>query len=61
MNFSDLKDFLLNKMSMNLLVIQDSEMAARYAENWKAHREHSEPYTGLPASHGSQSHREKVQ
>jgi phosphatidylserine/phosphatidylglycerophosphate/cardiolipin synthase-like enzyme len=32
----------------NLLVIQDAEMAARYAQNWAVHREHSEPYTGLP-------------
>jgi len=31
----------------NLLVIQDSEMSARYAQNWNVHRQHSEPYTGL--------------
>ncbi len=33
----------------NLLVIQDTDMAARYAQNWQAHRQHSEPYTGLPS------------
>jgi phosphatidylserine/phosphatidylglycerophosphate/cardiolipin synthase-like enzyme len=32
----------------NLLVIQDRELAAKYAQNWSIHREHSEPYTGLP-------------
>ena len=32
----------------NLLVIQDAQMAARYAQNWEIHRQHSEPYTGLP-------------
>lgn len=31
----------------NLLVIQDPELAARYSQNWEAHRQHSEPYTGL--------------
>jgi len=31
----------------NLLVVHDAEMAARYAQNWAAHRQHSEPYTGL--------------
>jgi phosphatidylserine/phosphatidylglycerophosphate/cardiolipin synthase-like enzyme len=34
----------------NLLVIQDADMAAKYAQNWKARREHSEPYTGLAAA-----------
>ena len=33
----------------NLLVVQDAQMAARYAQNWSAHRQHSEPYTGLAA------------
>lgn len=28
----------------NLLVIQDAALAAKYLENWKAHRQHSEPY-----------------
>lgn len=31
----------------NLLVIQDPELAGRYAQNWRVHREHSEAYTGL--------------
>jgi phosphatidylserine/phosphatidylglycerophosphate/cardiolipin synthase-like enzyme len=30
----------------NLLVLEDRSLAARYAENWRAHAEHSEPYTG---------------
>ncbi len=34
----------------NLLVIQDPEMAAKYAQNWEVHRRHSEPYTGLPSN-----------
>ena len=34
----------------NLLVIADAEMAARYAQNWQVHRQHSEPYTGLPSA-----------
>jgi len=33
----------------NLLLIQDTQMAAKYAQNWEVHRQHSEPYTGLPA------------
>jgi phosphatidylserine/phosphatidylglycerophosphate/cardiolipin synthase-like enzyme len=36
-----------NNNAENLLVIQDSEMAAKYAQNWLVHRQHSEPYTGL--------------
>ena len=28
----------------NLLVIEDAALAAKYIENWKAHRQHSEPY-----------------
>ena len=31
----------------NLLVIQDADLAAKYAQNWEIHRQHSEPYTGL--------------
>lgn len=30
----------------NLLVIHDAGLAAQYAENWKHHLEHSEPYAG---------------
>lgn len=32
----------------NLLVIAEVEMAAKYAQNWAGHKQHSEPYTGLP-------------
>ena len=38
----------------NLLVIQDAEMAARYAQNSNAHRQHSEAYTGLPGNRNEQ-------
>jgi phosphatidylserine/phosphatidylglycerophosphate/cardiolipin synthase-like enzyme len=31
----------------NLLVIQDAEMAAKYAQNWSVHLQHSEPHTGM--------------
>ena len=30
----------------NLLVLHDKELAARYADNWRKHRAHSEPYIG---------------
>lgn len=30
----------------NLLVIRDAKLAARYLENWQAHKAHSEPYAG---------------
>src|SRR5204863_3198495 len=33
------------KNAENLLIIHDSALAARYAENWKVHAEHSAPYT----------------
>ena len=33
------------KNAENLLVVHDPALASRYAENWKAHAEHSEPYT----------------
>jgi len=32
------------KNAENLLIIQSSELAKVYTENWKHHREHSEPY-----------------
>jgi phosphatidylserine/phosphatidylglycerophosphate/cardiolipin synthase-like enzyme len=38
----------------NLLVIADADMAAKYAQNWTAHRQHSDPYTGLPG--GGEAH-----
>ena len=30
----------------NLLVIKSRDLAARYAENWHTHAQHSEPYSG---------------
>lgn len=30
----------------NLLVIEDRDLAAKYAQNWSVHRGHSEPYVG---------------
>jgi len=30
----------------NFLVIKDKELAAKYMENWKRHRNHSEPNSG---------------
>jgi phosphatidylserine/phosphatidylglycerophosphate/cardiolipin synthase-like enzyme len=30
----------------NLLVIRDANLAAKYAQNWEAHRQHSELYAG---------------
>ena len=35
----------------NLLVIRDKALAERYTANWKAHAEHSEPYTGKEVVH----------
>ena len=32
----------------NLLVIEDVDLAARYAANWQAHLKHSVPYQGKP-------------
>ena len=34
------------KNAENLLIIQDTALAARYIENWKVHASHSEPYEG---------------
>jgi phosphatidylserine/phosphatidylglycerophosphate/cardiolipin synthase-like enzyme len=45
----------------NLLVIQDAQMASRYAQNWEIHRQHSEPYTGLPGHDQSESRGRKRQ
>jgi len=30
----------------NLLVIRSPELAAKYADNWKVHADHSDPYAG---------------
>jgi len=35
----------------NLLVIRDQDLAAKYAANWRAHAEHSEPYVRKAARH----------
>lgn len=34
-----------NENAENLLVIRDAELAAKYAANFRAHLDHSEPYT----------------
>jgi phosphatidylserine/phosphatidylglycerophosphate/cardiolipin synthase-like enzyme len=33
-----------SKNAENLLIIQSPELAKLYIENWKNHKEHSEPY-----------------
>jgi hypothetical protein len=42
-----------------LLVIQDTDMAAKFAQNWSAQRQHSEPYTGKVGNERSSSHSQK--
>ena len=49
------------KNAKNLLVIKDAEMAAKYAQNWEAHRQHSEEYTGLPGNDELQPRKRKRQ
>ena len=34
------------KNAENLLILNDKKLAERYIENWKEHKEHSEPYVG---------------
>jgi phosphatidylserine/phosphatidylglycerophosphate/cardiolipin synthase-like enzyme len=34
------------KNAENLLIIRDQALAAQYATNWDAHRQHSQPYVG---------------
>lgn len=34
------------KNAENLLILTDSRIAARYVENWQAHRSHAEAYSG---------------
>jgi phosphatidylserine/phosphatidylglycerophosphate/cardiolipin synthase-like enzyme len=34
------------KNAENLLIINDPTLAAQYTQNWEAHRQHSQPYTG---------------
>ena len=45
----------------NLLVVQDAEMAAKYAQNWSVHRQHSEAYAGLRGHDESQPRKRKFQ
>ncbi len=33
------------KNAENVLIVHDTALAARYAENWQVHAAHSEPYT----------------
>ena len=40
----------------NLLVIHSPELATKYAANWQAHADHSEPYAGRTEGY-SQTHR----
>jgi phosphatidylserine/phosphatidylglycerophosphate/cardiolipin synthase-like enzyme len=37
----------------NLLLIHDAELAARYLEDWAAHREHAEGYAGKRSQSGA--------
>jgi len=34
------------KNAENVLIIRDKALAALYAQNWEAHRQHSQPYRG---------------
>jgi hypothetical protein len=36
-------------------------MAAKYAQNWQVHRQHSEPHSGLPDQDESQPRKRKSQ
>jgi phosphatidylserine/phosphatidylglycerophosphate/cardiolipin synthase-like enzyme len=45
----------------NLLVILDTDMAAKYAQNWSVHRQHWEPYAGLPGHDELQPRKRKFQ
>jgi phosphatidylserine/phosphatidylglycerophosphate/cardiolipin synthase-like enzyme len=35
-----------NQNAENLLIIRNQALAAQYTQNWDAHRQHSQPYTG---------------
>ena len=41
----------------NLLVIDDAELAAKYAQNWAVHRQHSGAYTELAATEAAPKRR----
>jgi hypothetical protein len=34
------------KNAENVLIIRDQALAVQYAQNWDAHRQHSQPYVG---------------
>jgi phosphatidylserine/phosphatidylglycerophosphate/cardiolipin synthase-like enzyme len=34
------------KHAEKVLIIRDKALAARYTQNWDAHRQHSQPYVG---------------
>ena len=38
------------KNAENLLIIEDPDLATKYAQNWATHRQHSDNYTGLAAA-----------
>jgi len=44
----------------NLLIIRDQVIAEKYAANWSAHAEHSEPYTGKEVQPPQHSGRHKA-
>jgi phosphatidylserine/phosphatidylglycerophosphate/cardiolipin synthase-like enzyme len=48
------------KNAENLLVINDPALAARYAENWRAHAAHSEPYARDQRPEEHPARREKL-
>jgi phosphatidylserine/phosphatidylglycerophosphate/cardiolipin synthase-like enzyme len=39
----------------NLLIIRDATIAQMYAQNWRSHAEHSQPYEGRQGTEGLQS------
>jgi phosphatidylserine/phosphatidylglycerophosphate/cardiolipin synthase-like enzyme len=45
----------------NMLIIQDADLAARYTQNWNAHRRHSDVYRGLRRNGRLQAPKHKFQ
>ena len=45
------------KNAENLLVIRDTSLAQKYAENWKAHAAHSQPYQPKEKGYSENAHR----
>ena len=41
-----------NDSNCHVLVIKDKNLAAKYKENWKEHRKHSEKYTAIAMPKG---------